>query len=63
MRPAAALAVGERGHWCVHGRKYRALQSRQAWPVLPWVLMCPTKKGHSLFIVVIGTVSVAGCSR
>ena len=63
--PAAALAVGEGGHWRVSDRKWCALLSGQAWQVLLWVLVCPTKKsvGHAPFISVIGTVLVTGCSR
>ena len=67
VRPAAVLAGGKGGYWRMRGRKWCALWSRQAWPVLLWVLVWPTKSkksvGHAPFISVSGTVLATGSSR
>ena len=62
VRLAAALTGGEDGNWRVRGRKWCALLSGQAGPVLrAWSAWKGV--GHAPFISVSGAVLVAGCSR
>ena len=56
MRPAATLAGREGGHWRVRGRKWCALLSRQASPMLR-VYSTWKSAGHAPFVFVSGPVS------
>ena len=66
VRPASALVGREGGHWRLRGRKWWALLSRQACPMLR---VYPTwnSVGHAPFVFVsgpvFGPVSVAVDSR
>ena len=62
MRPAAALAGGEGGHWRVRGRKWFALFPGQGSSVLR-VSSSWKDVGNAPFIALSGTVSVTGGSR
>ena len=63
VRPAAALAGGKGGQWCVRSRSWYVFLS---WQVSrPLLRMWSTWKGgsHASFISVSGAVHVAGASR